>query len=153
MAEMAGAHDNSLDFFSKKEGNFFLGLSTVGDIEERSRFTYIMGGEIATGLSFEVMLRNYRVYPTTYRRALLFFNGTEFLWYSIYAFYLAPFQDQRQDPIAISQETGLSREAVVAIAATQAALNLYRIYSGQDRIIPYFVFDEQAVSFLVGVRY
>ena len=153
IAEGANAQDNRLDFFSKKDGSFFLGLSTVSTIDEKSKVTYILGGEIATGVSFELALDRYRSAATTYNRALLLFSGTDFLWYTVYAFYLAPSRDSRYDPVAVSHETGLSPEAILMLAATQTMLNAYRVYSGQDRIVPYFTFDEQSVSFRVGIHF
>ena len=112
IAEGTDAQDNTLGFFSKKEGSFFLGLSTVRTINEKSKLTYIMGGELATSLSFEMALDRYRSAKTTYNRTLLFFSGTDFLWYSVYAFYLASSRDSRYDPVAISDVTGLSHEAI-----------------------------------------
>lgn len=153
IAEGADAPGNSINFFSKKEGSFFLGLSTVTSIDEKSKVTYILGGEIATDLLFEIALDRYRSVSTTYNRALLFFSGTDFLWYSIYAFYLAPARDSRYDPVALSDETGLSPAAILGIAATQTILNAYQIYSGQDWIAPYLIFDQQSVSFRVGMRF
>ena len=55
--------------------------------------------------------------------------------------------------MAISHETGLSPEAILGIAATQTVLNAYRIYSGQDQFFPYFTFDKESVSFLVGIPF
>ncbi len=91
--------------------------------------------------------------PTIYNRSLLFFGGTEFLWYSIYAFYPAPTRDTRNDPVAISQETGLDSKVILEIAAAQAVLNAYRVFSGQDQVFPYFTFDQESVLFLVGIRF
>ena len=153
VAESLGAQDNTLCFFCSKEGSPFLGLSTVRSIDERSRVPYILGGEIATSLSFDVTLHRYRVSPTPYNRALLFFNGTEFLWYSVYAFYFEGAKDSRLDPVALSHETGLNPEVILVIAVTQTALNAYRVYSGQDWLIPYFTFDERSASFWIGVRF
>jgi hypothetical protein len=157
IAEGADAQDNTLNFFSKKEGSFFIGLSTVRSIDEKSKLTYILGGEIATGLAFEIALDRYRSSTlggsTTYNRSLLFFSGTDFLWYSIYAFYLAPSRDSRYDPVALSEATDLGPEAILVIAATQTVLNAYRVFSGQDRIIPYFTFDQESVSFRLGMRF
>jgi hypothetical protein len=164
VAESLGAEDNTLCFFCRDKDSLFLGLSMVQSIDEKTRVPYIMGGEIATSLSFEVVLHRYRARlssrqasPTTYNRALLFFNGTEFLWYSVYAFYFNGTKDSRHDPVAISQETGLSPEIILVIAATQAALNTYRVYSGQDRFISYFTFDktfsERSASFWIGFRF
>jgi hypothetical protein len=153
MAEGANAPDNRLDFFSKKEGSFFLGLSTVKAIDDKYRLPYILGGEIATGLSFEMALRWYRITPTTYNRSLLFFSGTDFLWYSVYAFYLAPARDERYDPVAISKETGIAPEAILMVAVTQTMLNAYRVVSGQDRLIPYFTFDRESISFRIGYHF
>ena len=153
VAETADATGNRLDFFSRKEGTFFLGRSTVSTIDEKSRAPYFLGGEIATSLNFEIALHRYRSVPTTYNRSLLFFSGTDFLWYTLYAFYLAPSRDEHYDPVAISHETGLSPEAILGIAATQTVLNAYRIYSGQDQFFPYFTFDKESVSFLVGIPF
>ncbi|MGH7273194.1 MAG: hypothetical protein ACREIQ_01880 [Nitrospiria bacterium] len=157
IAEGADAQDNTLNFFSEKEGSFFLGLSTVSTIDEKSKVTYILGGEIATDLIFEIALDRYRSFAsggsTAYNRSLLFFSGTDFLWYTLYAFYLAPSRDNRYDPVALSEATDLGPETILVIAATQTILNAYRVYSGQDRIIPYFTFDQQSVSFRLGMRF
>lgn len=153
IGESVDAEENRLDFFSRKQGSFFLGLSTVKTIDERSKLPYVLGGEIATGVSFEVALNRYRSVPTIYSRSLLLFSGTEFLWYTVYSFYLAPSRDERYDPVAISRETGLSPEAILVIATTQTMLNAYRVFSGQDWLVPYFIFDQRSVSFLVGLRF
>lgn len=153
IAEGVGAQGNRLNFFSNKEGSFFLGLSTVKTIDEKSKLPYILAGEIATGFTFEIAHNRYRSNPTTYNRSLLFFSGTEFLWYCIYAFYVAPSWDTRNDPVGISQETGLDPEIILGIAATQTVLNAYRVFSGQDHVLPYFIFDRESVSFLVGIRF
>ena len=153
VAEGLGAQDNTLSFFSQDDGSFFLGLSTVRTIGEGARLPYILGGEMATSLSFEIVLHRYRAVPTPYNKALLFFNGTEFLWYSIYAFYISNAMDNRHDPVAISHETGLSTEAILVIAGTQTLLNAYRVISGQDRFVPYFTFDRYSASMWIGVRF
>ena len=153
VAEGADAPGNRLGFFSRKDGSFFLGRSTVTTIDERSRLPYFLGGEIATSVNFEISLHRYRSVPTTYNRSLLLFSGMDFLWYTVYAFYLAPSRDDHYDPVAISHETGLSPEAILGIAATQTVLNAYRVFSRQDRIFPYFTFDQQSVSFLLGIRF
>lgn len=153
VAEGLGAQDNTLHFFSQEEGSFFLGLSTVRTIDEGARLSYILGGEMATSLSFETVLHRYRAVPTPYNKALLFFNGTEFLWYSIYAFYISDSMDTRHDPVAISHETGLSPETILVIAGTQTLLNAYRVISGLDRFVPYFTYDRYSTSIWVGIRF
>lgn len=153
LAESVGAQGNRLNFFSNRDGSLFLGLSTVKTIDERSKLPYILAGEIATGFTYEIARSQYRSNPTTYNRSLLFFSGTEFLWYCIYAFYLTPTWDTRNDPVGISQETGLDPEIILGIAATQTVLNAYRVFSGQDHIFPYFIFDRESVAFLVGIRF
>jgi len=153
MGEAARAEENRLDFFSNQEGSFFLGLSSVGDIDKRSRLPYILGGPMASLASFEVALNQYRYFPTTFNQSMLFFSGTEFLWYSVYAFYLSPSRDNRHDPVAFSHETGLSPETILVIAMTQSILNGYRVFSGQDWIVPYFTFDLYSTSLLVGIRF
>lgn len=151
--QAAGAPANSVAFFSERDGSFFLGLSTVGAIEERFRVVYILGGHMATGLTFEIALQRYRRVPTTYNRSLLLISGSEWLWYSLYAFYLAPQRDIRHDPVGLSEMTGLKPEAIVMAAAIQSLLNAYRFVSGTDRMFPYFTFDGYSAFFMVGVRY
>jgi len=152
LAHMGGAEDVQLDFFTYRDGNYYLGLSTARGLDQESSLPYKIAGEAAASYDFEVALRSYRVLPTTYNRSLLFFSGTDFLWYSLYAFYLSSDQNPNYDPIGISQETGLSAEAILGIAFVQTALNSYRAYTGNDTFTPYFALDKAWAEFGVRIR-
>ncbi|MFQ5455076.1 MAG: hypothetical protein ACE5EA_02590 [Nitrospirota bacterium] len=146
-ASGVGAKGNTLTFLTRHNGSFFFGLSTVQSIDKKSKFTYHTAGEIASSYTFEYSLRRFRMSPTTYNRSLLFFSSTDFLWYSLYAFYLSPTQNRNFDPVAIVQETGINKEVIVSIAAIQSILNTYRVVSDKDIIVPYFSFDRYSVFF------
>lgn len=153
IADGVGARDASLKFFSQEDGAFFLGLSTAKEIPEESVLTYRLGGEIASSYTFEFALQHYRQRPTTYNTSLLFFSGTDFFWYTIFAFYLAPEEDGRYDPAGVREVTGFSRPTLVAAASAQLAANLYRTWSGSDIVIPSFVYDRQSASLHLTLRF
>lgn len=145
-ASYVGADGISLNFFTKKGGKFFLGLSNVENIDKKSRLPYSLGGEVGANLTFEYALQRYRGEPTLYNKSLIFFSGTDFLWYSIYAFYLTD-GDPSYDPIIISEETGLSKNIIFSVALAQTMINAYRVYSGQDRVVPYLSLDKYSAIF------
>lgn len=151
MAHMAGAEDVQLNFFTVKGGNLYLGLSTARGLDPASSLSYKAAGEAAGSYLFDAALESYRTYPTTYNRSLLFFSGTDFFWYTLYAFYLTGNQNPSYDPVGISRETGLSAEAILSIATIQTTLNAYRIYSGNDDVMPYIDLDKRWVEF--GIRF
>jgi len=153
MAEGVGASETSLRFFSHQGGAFFLGLSTAKDVPEESSLPYRLGGEIACSQTFEFALHAYRHHPTTYNSALLFFSGTDFFWYTLYAFYLAPHEDPRYDPVGIRDVTGFSRPAIVAAASAQFLTNLYRVRSGHDTVTPSFAFDQRSAVLTMTFRF
>jgi len=153
MADQAGAEGNSLNFFKKDRDSFFLGLSTVTHIDEKARPSYHLAGELASSYTFELALKRYREMNTTYNNALLFFSMTDFLWYTTYAFYLSPHEDEKFDPIGISKSTGISRDAIFFVALTQSSFNALRVYTKQDRLIPYFVVDRYFIGFSVKVPF
>ncbi len=152
VADHAGAQENRLDFFSKQGDQFFLGTSTVTNIDDRSRLSYTMGGEFFADLTFEHALKGYRENPTMYNKSLMFFSGTDFLWYCIYAFYIAE-EHSSFDPITISKETGLSHDALFSVILAKTAMNAYRIHSGEDRVVPYFTVDKYSASLNVGIPF
>ncbi|MFZ5875935.1 MAG: hypothetical protein ACOYXU_05940 [Nitrospirota bacterium] len=144
IAEGVGAQSASLKFFGEDNGSYFLGLSTASGLPEDAVLTYQLGGEIAASYTFELALHGYRRHPTAYNRALLFFSGTDFFWYTLYAFYLAPEENAFYDPVGIRESTGFSRGVIVAAAATQLAANAWRVASGTDRVVPSFSFDRRS---------
>lgn len=150
IANQAGAEGNTLNFFTKENNSFFLGLSTVTEIENKAKPGYHMAGEVASSYTFEFALRKYRENNTTYNQALMFFSMTDFLWYSTYAFYIAPYKNARFDPIGISETTGIDRDKIFMVALTHTSLNAVRVLTGEDRLVPYYMLDRDFIGF--GVR-
>ncbi len=148
IADQMGAEGVSIQFFAQEDNNFALGLTKVRNLDRRSMLPFAMGGEIANSLDFEYALKLYRQQPTVYNRSLLLFSGTDFLWYTVYAFYISG-GTSHSDPLIIQQETGLSKEAILGVALTQSLLNLYRVTSCEDTIIPYFTYDRYSVNFML----
>ena len=153
MADQAGAEGNSLNFFKREQGSFFFGLSTVTNIDDKAKPSYHLAGEVASSYTFEMALKRYRDMDSTYNRALMFFSMTDFLWYTTYAFYLSPHQNDKYDPIGISNTTGISRDTIFLVALTQSSLNAIRIYTRQDMFIPYFSIDKYFIGFNVRVPF
>ena len=153
IANQAGADGNTLNFFTKDKNSFFLGLSTVTKIDSKSKPGYHLAGEVASNYTFELALRKYRENNTTYNRALMFFSMTDFLWYTTYAFYVAPYQNGKFDPIGISNTTGIDREKIFLVALAHTSLNALRVYSGEDRVIPYYMLDRHFIGFGIKVPF
>ncbi len=145
VANNVGAEDSQVNFFKKSGGNFFLGTSTVSSIDQGSILPYAMGGEFFADLSFEHALQGYRNSPNSYNKSLLLISGTDFLWYCFYAFYISN-DNPSYDPITISKETGISRDMLFSVALAKTLANAYRIYSGQDKVVPYFKVDRSSAS-------
>ncbi len=153
IADGVGASDAKLKFFSQEDGAFFLGLSKATNLPEESVLTYKLGGEIASSYTFEFALRGYRHQPTTYNSALLFFSGTDFFWYTVFAFYIAPEEDQRYDPAGIREVTGFSRTALLGATSAQLAANAYRVWSGTDVVVPSFSYDRRSAALNLTLRF
>lgn len=153
MAHMAGGEDVRMDFFQQQSGNFFVGVSSVGEIEKKSVLPFRAAGLVASNHTFDLALLSYRAQPTTYNQALLFFSGTDFLWYSVWSFYINESNDPSYDPVGISQGTGLSSEAILGVALVQTALNAFRFYSGDDTYIPYVAVDEERMNIGLRIRF
>ena len=147
-----GAEGISVSFLSKRKNNLFLGYTSTSKIDDNAYPSFALGGEIGVNISFEYALHRFRKEPTTYNKALLFFSGTDFLWYSVYAFYFNE-DNQDSDPNILHRETGISKDAILAAAVTQSVLNSYRVYSGSDTVIPYMTFNRDAIGFHVKVSF
>ncbi len=106
---------------------------------------YAMGGEFFADLTFEHALRDYRNNPNSFNKSLLITSGADFAWYCFYAFYVSN-DNPSYDPITISKETGLSRDTLFSLALAKTLINVYRIYSGNDRVVPYFKVDKYSTS-------
>ncbi len=153
IANQAGADGNTLNFFTKDKNSFFLGLSTVTQIDSKAKPGYHLAGEVASNYTFELALRKYRENNTTYNRALMFFSMTDFFWYSTYAFYIAPYKNGKFDPIGISNTTGIDKDKIFLVALAHTSLNALRVYSGEDRVIPYYMLDKHFIGFGVKVPF
>ena len=104
-----------------------------------------MGGDFFADITFEHALKEYRKNPNTYNKSLLVSSGTDFVWYCFYAFYVAE-ENSAYDPITISRETGISRYMLFSVALAKTLINAYRVYSGEDTIVPYFKVDRYSAS-------
>lgn len=147
-----GGEGISVTFFSKQKNNLFLGYTSTKKLEDKAYPSFALGGEIGANLSFEYALQSYRKNPTTYNKALLFFSGTDFLWYSLYTFYLNN-DNPDADPNILVKETGINKDMILSIAMTQSLLNGYRVVSGKDRVVPYFTYNKDSIGFHVKVPF
>lgn len=148
IADYVEAEGSGLSFFRVRDGQFFLASSTVQSIDTKSRLPYNMGGEFAADMTFEYALKSYRENPSLYNRSLMFFSGTDFLLYSVYSYYLSEGHNHL-DPIAVTEYGGISKDVVLSVALAKTLMNAYRIYSGEDRFIPYFTVDKYSAVFNV----
>ncbi|MCC7202556.1 MAG: hypothetical protein IT393_07860 [Nitrospirae bacterium] len=147
-----GAEGISVSFMSKRKNNLFLGYTSTKRIDDDAYPSFALGGEIGANMSFEYALYKFRKAPTTYNRALLFFSGTDFLWYSVYAFYFNE-DNPDSDPNILHRETGISKDAILAAAITQSVLNGYRVYAGSDTVVPYMTFSSDSIGFHLRVSF
>ncbi len=147
-----GAEGISVSFMSKRKNNLFLGYTSTRKMDDNAYPSFALGGEIGVNMSFEYALHRFRKDPTTYNKALLFFSGTDFLWYSVYAFYFNE-DNPDADPNILHRETGISKDAILTAAVTQSVLNAYRVYSGSDKIMPYMTFTKDSIGFHVKVAF
>ena len=152
VADYVGVSSNRMAFFNKEGDQFFLGTSYVEGIEEESALSYTMGGEFFADLTFEHALQSYRNKPSGYNKALLFYSGTDFLLYSFYAFYMTDGHESF-DPNNVSKETGLSEDVIFSIVLAKTALNAYRIFSGNDTVIPYFTVDKDYAALNIAIPF
>lgn len=152
-ADMVKAQNVKMEFFKTRNGNFFLGSVSASSIEKESLLPFRAAGIAASNHFFNLALIGYRKAPTTYNRALLFFSGTDFLWYSVWAFYIDGSNNPSYDPVGIAQETGFSPHAIVGAAFIQTAINFYRTSTNDDTVIPYFSLDRYRADFGITVRF
>ncbi len=153
VAEMVEGKDVKLEFFQKKDDDFFIGLSSAREIKSESLLPFRAAGLVASSHLYNVSLSAYRAEPSTYNKALLFFSGTDFLWYSVWAFYIQKTDDPSYDPVGLSQETGFSQSAILGAALLQTAVNFYRASSGNDTVVPYMTLDDESLGFGMTVSF
>ncbi len=148
VAEEVGADSAQMQFFAIKDGKFYPGLSTAKNVPKESRLPYAIGGEYMAGHTFEFALQSYRRKPSTYNKALMFFSGTDFLWYTLLAYYVYP-QDDSYDPNIIREETGLSKEVMLSFVVAKVLLNAYRVYDKDAKFIPILRLDRTSAAFVI----
>lgn len=153
VGHMAGGENVQTNFFQTQSGNFFVGVSSADALDSEAVLPFRAAGIMASNHTYNFALSTYRVQPTTYNKALLFFSGTDFLWYSVWSFYVKGSDDASYDPVGISQETGLSPDAVFSVALVQTALNFFRAYSGDDSYTPYVSVDQDRMNVGLRVRF
>lgn len=150
VADDVGAESPKMEFFKFRNGKFYPGLSTYTNIDPDSKLPYAVGGERMAGYTFEYALQDYRKKPTTYNKALLFFSCTDFLWYTIYAFYLTPGNDM-YDPTIIQQETGLSKGLLFSLVFLKTAINAARVTHKDFNLIPIIYVDRTSATFALRI--
>lgn len=153
VADMVQAEDVKMEFLKNQNGNFFLGSVSARAIEPESILPFRAAGVVASNHLFNMALVDYRMAPTTYNKAILFFSGSDFLWYSVWAFYIDGSNDPSYDPVGIAQETGFSSHAIVGAAFIQTAINFYRASTHNDTVIPYFTLDENRADMGITIRF
>lgn len=152
VGSLVGAQGEQPGFFKSNNGSFFLGHTSYDNIKREARVPFMVGGAMMNGYTFEYALADYERHPTTYNKALMFFSCTDFLYYSLYALYLAP-ENDHYDPVVIKNDMGLSSEAILGVALTQTILNGMRVFKMQDRVVPYFQVDRYWASFNLRVTF
>jgi len=153
VAEMVEGQDVKIEFFQKKGNDFFIGLASARGIKTESILPFRVAGLVASSHLYNVSLSAYRSAPSTYNKALLFFSGSDFLWYSIWSFYIQKTDDPSYDPVGLAQETGFSQDAIVGAALLQTAINFYRASSGDDTVVPYMTLNDESLGFGVSVLF
>lgn len=152
MADYAEAKGTKFNMMTEQDGTFFLGQSTFEEIDDESRLSFNIAGEVAADMTFEHALQSYRKNPGLYNKSLLVFSGTDFLMYCAYAFYMTD-GHAHYDPTAIAHETGLSKDKIISIALAKTILNAYRVYSGNDYVVPYFTADKRSAMLNLRVSF
>lgn len=152
VAEEVGAESPEMNFFTRRNGRFYPGLSTYKDIPEQSKLPYAVGGERMAGFTFDYALDSYRYQPTTFNKALLFFSCADFFIYTLLGNYVHP-ENDLYDPNLIREETGLSKGALLSIVAVKSLLNAYRIVNEDTRFFPIIAVDNKTAAFLIGFKF
>jgi hypothetical protein len=148
VAGETGAESNKIHFFTTRKGSFFLGLSTYKTIPKKSKLPYFIGGERMVDLTFEYSLKSYHKEPTTFNKALLFFSYSDFLWYTLYSYYISP-GNNYHDPNLIRRELGCSKEQLFSFVITKALLNTYRILNKDASFAPLITVDKTSAVFML----
>jgi hypothetical protein len=150
VADEVGVTNHNISFFTQKKGSFYFGVSTYDSIPQESRLPYAMGGERINSLTFEYNLRTNHHNPTTFTKAMLFFDSVNFLGYTLIANYVIT-DNHGYDPTLIRLETGMSKEMLLSLVLTKTILNTWRIYHPETRWSP--ILDSDSDSIWLQLRY
>ncbi len=152
VADEVGVTNHKISFFTQRKGEFYLGLSTYDSIPRESRLPYAMGGERMNSISFEYNIEAYRYHPTTFNKAMLFFDTMGFLGYTLLANYVNP-DNHCYDPTLIREETGMSKEILLSFVLTKTTMNVWRIFNPETRWSPVIDSNEDSIWFQLKYRF
>jgi hypothetical protein len=152
VADEVGATNHKISFFTRKKGEFYLGLSTYDSIPRESRLPYAMGGERMNTISYEYNLDAYHRNPTTFNKAMLFFDTTSFLGYTLLANYVNP-DNRGYDPTLIRTEIGMSKELLLSFVLSKTLLNTWRIFNPKTPWVPILESDHDSIRFRLRYRF
>lgn len=152
VADDVGAEDHNMSFLTRRNGQFYFGLSTYQNIPVESKLAYAAGGDRMAGYTFEYALQSYRNNPTTFNKALMFFSGADFLIYTMIANYQNPDNDM-YDPNLIRKETGCSKEMLLGMVAAKTFANAYRVMNKDANFVPYIMVDRDSASFMMQIKF
>ncbi len=152
VADEVGVTNHKITFFTEKRGDFYLGLSTFDSIPRESRLPYAMGGERMISISFEYNLDAYQRNPTTFNKAMLFFDNFDFLAYTLIANYINP-DNYGYDPTLMRSEMGMSKGMMLSLVLTKTALNTWRIFYPDTPWAPVLTSDHNSIRFQLRRRF
>jgi len=152
VAEEVGADSPKINFFTRKNGRFYPGLSTYQNIPRESKLPYATGGERMAGYTFEYALKSYHRKPTTFNKTLMFFGCADFLVYTLMANYVHSDNDM-YDPNLIREETGLSKEALLSLVMAKSLLNTYRVFNENAGFTPIIRVDKDSAAFMIRFEF
>lgn len=152
VADEVGVTNHKITFFTHKRGEFYLGLSTYDSIPKESRLPYAMGGERMVSVSFEYNLEAYQRNPTTFNKAMLFFDTFDFFAYTLLANYVNP-DNYCYDPTLMRAEMGMSKGMMLSLVTIKTALNTWRIFNPQTHWSPVLESDFNSVRFQLRYRF
>jgi hypothetical protein len=152
VADEVGADSHRMNFFTSKNGKFYLGLSTYKDIPEESKLSYAVGGERMASLTFEFGLQSYRQQPTTFNKTLMFLSGINFLAYTVLSNYISPY-DEMYDPNLIRAETGFSKGWLLSMVTVKSLLNAYRVMDEDADFMPMVWTDKKSAGLAIRFEF
>ncbi len=152
VADEVGVTNHKITFFTEKKGEFYLGLSTFDSIPKESRLPYAMGGERMVSVSFEYHLEAYQRNPTTFTKAMLFFDNFDFLAYTLIANYIND-DNYGYDPTLMRKEMGMSKEIMLSLVLAKTALNTWRVFYPETPWAPLLTSDHNSVRFQLRRRF